>query len=1238
MKKLKIIFVSIVIIMLLASNFSTYAYFYTTTENQVTEEKSENEIGNEVKDETEKEEIVDNDKNESSEGVTEQEPTGEDTTENVTDGNVVEDNTNTANETTKTEVDKNQNMVLDENNGVIQEIQILDEIPEINTDEQAITGEQTVADGVYEIELALNSNKVIEVADASTYSGGNVQIFQRNNALCQKVNIRYLEEGYYTIQFQHSGMYLDVADGNTANGTNVWQCRYNGSDAQQWIIQDLGNGYYSFISKCSNTYLTVAGGQTSNCTNIEINEKKDDQSQSFKLNKIENIQGEKTIEGGLYEIELALDSNKVVEVVDASQSSGGNVQIFQRNNALCQRVNIKYIGNGYYTIQFEHSGMYLDVANAEILDGTNVWQCRYNGADAQQWMIQDLGNGYYSFISKCSNTYLTVAGGKTSNCTNIEINSKKDDLSQSFKLNKIEEIKGERTVSDGIYEIELALDSNKVVEVLDASQYSGGNVQIYQRNNAECQRVEIKYDGDGYYTVKFVHSGMYLDVANAETTNGTNVWQCRYNGADAQKWVIQDLGDGYYSFISKCSNTYLTVAGGKTSNCTNIEINSKKEDKSQAFKLNKVEGIVGEQSVEDGLYEIEFALDSNKVVEVLNASQYSGGNVQIYQRNNAKCQKVNIQYVGDGYYTIEFEHSGMYLDVANAETADGTNVWQCRYNGADAQLWIIQDLGNGYYSFISKCSNTYLTVAGGKTSNCTNIEINSKKDDLSQAFKLNKIEDVVGKQTIADGKYEIELALDSNKVIEVLNASQYSGGNVQIYQRNNAKCQKVNIKYVGDGYYTIQFEHSGMYLDVANAETTNGTNVWQCRYNGADAQKWIIQEVADGYYSIISKCSNTYLTVANGQTKNCTNIEINSKKDDQSQIFKLIKQENVKGEQTIEDGKYEIELALDSNKVVEVLDASMYSGANVQVFQRNNANCQRVNIKYVGDGYYTIQFDHSDMYLDVENGETTNGTNVWQCRYNGADAQKWIIQDLGDGYYSFVSKCSNTYLTVAGGQTSNCTNIEINSKKEDKSQVFKLNKIEVLTGVDVSEHQGIIDWEKVKNNGIAFAIIRCGYGKDDPSQDDKMFARNVAECERLNIPYGIYLYSYALDIEGAKSEAAHALRLISGHNPELGIWFDMEDADGYKLRNGMPSNNTLVEMCITFCEIMKENGYKTGVYANLSWLMNQLNDSRLDIYDKWVAQWNATCDYTKKYIMWQYTSDGTVKGIEGRVDMNKYYL
>ena len=858
--------------------------------------------------------------------------------------------------------------------------------------------------------------------------------------------------------------------------------------------------------------------------------------------------------------------------------------------------------------------------------------------DENETIEDETGNALEDNKQEDTNTTNETSDETIKSKENETVNQKKEELNKLPKTDlEVQTRAGKQTIADGVYEIELALDSNKVVEVVDAVKYSGGNVQIFQRNNAKCQRVNIKYVGNGYYTIQFKHSGMYLDVADGKTADKTNVWQCRYNGSDAQKWAIQDLGNGYYSLISKCSNKYLTVANGKTTKCTNIEINSKKNNKSQQFKLKKVETVKGTKTIENGLYEIELALDSNKVVEVVDAVKYSGGNVQIFQRNNAKCQRVNIKYTGDGYYTIQFQHSGKYLDVADGETTNGTNVWQCNYNGSDAQKWVIKDLGNGYYHLISKCTGTYLTVAGGKTAKCTNIEINSKKNDKSQQFKLKKIETVKGTKTIEDGLYEIELALDRNKVVEVVDAVTYSGGNVQIFPRNNAKCQRVNIKYTGDGYYTIQFQHSGKYLDVADGETTNGTNVWQCNYNGSDAQKWVIKDLGNGYYHLISKCTGTYLTVAGGKTAKCTNIEINSKKNDKSQQFKLNKIGNTTATKTVEDGLYEIELALDSNKVVEVLDASQASGANVQIYQRNDCNCQRVYIQYQGDGYYTIKFDHSGKYLDVANGGKADGTNVWQCNYNGSDAQKWTIKDLGNGYYSFISKCNNKYLTVAGGKTSNCTNIEINSKKNNKSQQFKLNKIEVLTGVDVSDHQGTINWDAVKKDGIDFAIIRCGYGKNDSSQDDKQFARNIAECERLNIPYGIYLYSYALNVESVKSEAEHALRLIKGHNPELGIWFDMEDADGYKRKNGMPSNRTLVDMCITFCDIMRNNGYKTGVYANLSWLMNQLNDSRLDSYNKWVAQWNATCNYTKKFVMWQYTSDGTVEGIKGRVDMDKYY-
>ena len=192
-------------------------------------------------------------------------------------------------------------------------------------------------------------------------------------------------------------------------------------------------------------------------------------------------------------------------------------------------------------------------------------------------------------------------------------------------------------------------------------------------------------------------------------------------------------------------------------------------------------------------------------------------------------------------------------------------------------------------------------------------------------------------------------------------------------------------------------------------------------------------------------------------------------------------------------------------------------------------------------------------------------------------------------------------------------------------------------GIDVSQHNGKINWNEVKNSGIAFAIIRCGYGKDTTSQDDPYFQYNILECERLGIPYGVYLYSYALTENEAYSEAEHVLRLIRGHNPTIGVWIDMEDADGYKARHGMPSNATLVNICDNFCKTIQQRGYSAGVYANLSWLNTKLNSSKLEKYNTWVAQWNESCDYGKAYVMWQYTSSGSVPGILTRVDMNYYY-
>ena len=192
-------------------------------------------------------------------------------------------------------------------------------------------------------------------------------------------------------------------------------------------------------------------------------------------------------------------------------------------------------------------------------------------------------------------------------------------------------------------------------------------------------------------------------------------------------------------------------------------------------------------------------------------------------------------------------------------------------------------------------------------------------------------------------------------------------------------------------------------------------------------------------------------------------------------------------------------------------------------------------------------------------------------------------------------------------------------------------------GIDVSEHQGRIDWNAVKASGIDFAILRVGFGAPSwGGRVDYQFNRNISECERLGIPYGVYIYSYAFDNQQAADEASMVIGCLSGHNPRLPVYYDLEDktiiADGRQ--SGIASRAQ------TFCNKISSAGYKPGIYANLNWFNNILTDPvfKSGSWDHWIAQYNSQCHYTGSYSFWQYTSRGKVSGISGNVDMNYAYV
>lgn len=186
----------------------------------------------------------------------------------------------------------------------------------------------------------------------------------------------------------------------------------------------------------------------------------------------------------------------------------------------------------------------------------------------------------------------------------------------------------------------------------------------------------------------------------------------------------------------------------------------------------------------------------------------------------------------------------------------------------------------------------------------------------------------------------------------------------------------------------------------------------------------------------------------------------------------------------------------------------------------------------------------------------------------------------------------------------------------------------MIRGIDVSENNGFVDWQAVKDSGVQFAIIRVGYGKNHL---DSQFYNNVNGAINVGLKIGVYHYSYALDVPDAVREAQFVTHTLmdcglDSSKLKMGVWFDMEDADGYKQKHGILDRDTITAICSKFISKLNEAGYSCGIYANLDWLQSKINTKALaDYVPYWVAQWASKCDWPHAK-MWQYTDKVPING------------
>lgn len=269
-------------------------------------------------------------------------------------------------------------------------------------------------------------------------------------------------------------------------------------------------------------------------------------------------------------------------------------------------------------------------------------------------------------------------------------------------------------------------------------------------------------------------------------------------------------------------------------------------------------------------------------------------------------------------------------------------------------------------------------------------------------------------------------------------------------------------------------------------------------------------------------------------------------------------------------------------------------------------------------------------------GQHTLGNAADICCY-GQDGQpissKTVCckaQDIGfTGIANITADYLYTHVDVRPGGKWYGDEVHGNSSVTD--DFYKYFGGEDMKGIDVSVHNGKIDWTKVKAVGIDFAILRAGYGKLAKQKDDR-FEENYAGAKAAGIPVGAYWYSYATTIEEAKQEAAACLEVLKGKQYEYPIWFDQEEKASFD--TGKENCSAMVQ---AFCNTLEKAGYWAGLYTSRACLQSYIDDSIKKRYSLWVAEWGSKLNYSGVVGIWQKSSTGCISGISGDVDLDIAY-
>jgi GH25 family lysozyme M1 (1,4-beta-N-acetylmuramidase) len=781
-------------------------------------------------------------------------------------------------------------------------------------------------------------------------------------------------------------------------------------------------------------------------------------------------------------------------------------------------------------------------------------------------------------------------------------------------------------------------------------------------------------DMSGIYTIGSALPGSkVIDIPRASQSNGTVVQMYTANTTPAQRFKFTRQDDGFYTITNIASGKVLDVCSGEARSGTLVWQYASNNTAAQRWEIVPTNDA-------DNSYYLRTKLKANLYLDVQGGASANGTKLQIYQGNATSAQKFYLnkieRNIADGYYVIHTKSSNKVLDIAGGGLANNTNLQIYQANNTFAQKFqVAYDAATGYYTITSVNALKPLDVAGAGATNGTNVAIYAANNTPAQRWTIVKdgeeyriyaacsglVLDVQGAgasngtnvwtyssnntvaqkwtfeaTTLVTDKKIFTLRSALGTVLDVAGGGVADGTNIQTYAANDTQAQKFKITGVGDGYYRIECLNSGKVLGLS------GTNVILSAYTNAAAQHWKPLPAGSGEgYLLLENKNGKVLDVANGNKSSGANVQVYARNNTVAQKWRL----NTTA--VVGTGIYKITNDLSTDKVLGIKDDAIVDGAVPQVSKDKDTVGQKFSFVKNSDGSYRIIPLGSSKPIEVKDGiiDSASGQGaVQQWTWRSTDVtgamQNWRVEYVDSGEFRITSVLNGgtSCLEVKSGSTSGTAEVIVAQKSNSKAQRFAFTGLSSGSIYVPAPLDGIdvSSWQPsdIGNRVDYDFMIIKATGGTTYINPNHTTQANSVLAKGKKLGF----YHYAAEYSGQNNALVEAQHFINNIRPYIGraaLFLDYEEE--------LPGDDRV--WITTFCnEVYRLTGVKCGIYTNgnralfnISGLWDELG------VPLWQANYpsnNTQNGYTHAFSplvpcsIHQYTSQGKLPGYDSSIDLN----